>query len=378
MNPANPMNPTQNGHAVSASPRNEESTAPFGACPLPIFDRPNIVMGHGSGGKLSAELIDKVFVQRFRNPILDRMDDQAVLDIGGTRVAFTTDSFVVTPLFFPGGDIGHLAINGTVNDLAMCGARPLYLSAAFILEEGLPTEDLTRIVDSMQAAAHAAGVHLVTGDTKVVNRGKGDKIFITTTGIGHIDRPTQMSANRARPGDKIILSGFIGDHGITILSQREHLEFESDLQSDCAPLNSLVQEMLSEADYANSLDGIRCMRDPTRGGVATVLNEIAAKSQAGMLIHESAIPVRESVRGACEVLGLDPLYVANEGKLLAVVAPEIAEPIVQRMRTHPLGRESRIIGEITERPQNMVLMKTAVGGTRVVDVLFGEQMPRIC
>ena len=372
------MNPTRNGHDPSAAPPEEESSGVFGACPLPILDHPNIVMGHGSGGKLSAELIDKVFVRRFRNPILDRMDDQAVLDIGGARLAFTTDSFVVTPLFFPGGDIGRLAINGTVNDLAMCGARPLYLSAAFILEEGLPTADLTRIVDSMQAAAQAAGVHLVTGDTKVVNRGKGDKIFITTTGIGHIDRPTQMSADRARPGDKVILSGFIGDHGITILSQREHLEFESDLQSDCAPLHSLVHEMLSEAEAASSLDGFRCMRDPTRGGVATVLNEIAARSQAGILLHESTIPIRESVRGACEVLGLDPLYVANEGKLLAVVTPDIADRLVARMRTHPLGLESRIIGEVTERPRNMVLMKTSIGGTRVVDVLFGEQMPRIC
>ena len=372
------MNASNNGHTVSIPIQEEESADIFGTCPLPIVEHPNIVMGHGSGGRLSAELIDKIFVQRFRNPILDRMDDQAVLNIGGTRLAFTTDSFVVTPLFFQGGDIGRLAINGTVNDLAMCGARPLYLSAAFILEEGLPTGDLTRIVDSMQDASQSAGVHLVTGDTKVVNRGKGDKIFITTTGIGHIDRAMEMSANRARPGDKVIVSGFIGDHGITILSQREHLEFESDLQSDCAALNWLVDEMLEEAASANCLDGIRCMRDPTRGGVATVLNEIAAKSRVGMLLRESAIPVRESVRGACEVLGLDPLYVANEGKLLAVVAPEIADGMLARMRQHPLGTESQIIGEITDRPRSMVLMKTCVGGTRVVDVLFGEQMPRIC
>ncbi len=348
----------------------------FGACPLPIFDHPQIVIGHGSGGKLSAELVDKVFVERFRNPILDRMDDQAVLDIGGARLAFTTDSFVVTPLFFPGGDIGRLAVNGTVNDLAMCGARPLYLSAAFILEEGLPTADLARIVDSMHEAANDAGVQLVAGDTKVVNRGKGDKIFITTTGIGVLERATEMSANRARPGDKVILSGCIGDHGITILSQRENLEFDSDLESDCAPLHDLVRNMMDAA--GENLEGLRCMRDATRGGVATVLNEIAGKSQVGMMLDEPAIPVREAVQGACEVLGLDPLYVANEGKLVAVVAPGIAERVAERMREHPLGHESRIIGEVTEQPHCMVLMKTSVGGTRVVDVLFGEQLPRIC
>lgn len=349
-----------------------------GSCPLPVMDHSQIVIGHGSGGKLSAELVDRVFVRRFQNPILDRMDDQAVLEVGDSRIAFTTDSFVVTPLFFPGGDIGRLAINGTVNDLAMCGARPLYLSAAFILEEGLSIEDLTRIVDSMQGAALAAGVQLVTGDTKVVNRGKGDKVFITTTGIGLIDSGTKMSANLSRPGDKIILSGCIGDHGITILSRREHLEFEGDLQSDCAPLNSLVNVMLEEADVMGHLQGIRCMRDPTRGGVATVLNEIAAKSKVGMILQESAIPVRESVRGACEILGLDPLYVANEGKLLAVTAPEITDRIVERMRTHPLGIDSRVIGEVAEQPEGMVLMKTSIGGTRIVDVLLGEQLPRIC
>ena len=362
--------------ATDREPNSESGI--FGACPLPLFDYPQIVLGHGSGGKLSAELIEKVFVARFRNPILERMDDQAVLEIGNARIAFTTDSFVVTPLFFPGGNIGALAINGTVNDLAMCGARPLYLSAAFILEEGLATEELTRIVDAMRDAAHAAGVHLVTGDTKVVNRGKGDKVFITTTGIGIVEQATEMSADRARPGDKIILSGYIGDHGIVILSERENIGFESNLKSDCAPLNGLVGEMLDEAAVAGCLTGIRAMRDPTRGGVATVLNEIAGKSKVGVALNESAIPVRESVRGACELLGLDPLYVANEGKLLAVVAPEIADLLVARMRRHPLGADSRIIGEINAKPQGMVLMKTSVGGTRVVDVLFGEQMPRIC
>jgi len=358
--------------------RDPMATEGFGRCPLPIFEHPQIVMGHGSGGKLSAELIEKVFLNSFRKPTLERMDDQAVLEIGGTRLAFTTDGFVVTPIFFPGGDIGSLAVNGTVNDLAMGGAKPLYLAAAFILEEGLDAEELKRVVESMRLAADAAGVQLVTGDTKVVNRGKGDKVFITTTGIGIVDRATNLSADRARPGDKVILSGYIGDHGITILSQRENLKFEGELESDCAALHGLVAEMLDEAEDANNLHGVRCMRDPTRGGVATTLNEIAGKSRVGMLLQEDAIPVRDSVRGACEVLGLDPLYVANEGKLLAVVAPELAEGMVARMRRHPLGMESRIIGEVVESHPGMVLMKTTVGGTRVVDVLFGEQLPRIC
>jgi hydrogenase expression/formation protein HypE len=356
----------------------KEVLNPFGACPLPIFDHPQIVLGHGSGGKLSAELIDKVFVARFRNPTLEKMNDQATLDVGGVRLAFTTDSFVVTPIFFSGGDIGSLAINGTVNDLAVGGAKPLYLAAAFILEEGLAAADLSRVADSMALAARNAGVQLVTGDTKVVNRGKGDQIFITTTGIGHVDRPVRLSADRARPGDKILLSGYIGDHGITILSQRENLEFESSLASDCAALDGLIKNMLDEAEAAGDLEGVRVMRDPTRGGVATVLNEIAARSKAGMVLRESQIPVREAVRGACEMLGLDPLYVANEGKVVAIVAPQIADRVLASMQRHPLGADGRIIGEVTESPAGMVLMKTSVGGTRVVDLLFGEQLPRIC
>jgi hydrogenase expression/formation protein HypE len=356
----------------------KDALNPFGACPLPVFDHAQIVLGHGSGGKLSAELIDKVFVARFRNPTLEKMDDQATLDIGGVRLAFTTDSFVVTPIFFPGGDIGSLAINGTVNDLAVGGAKPLYLAAAFILEEGLAAADLARVADSMAIAAQNAGVQLVTGDTKVVNRGKGDKVFITTTGIGQIDRPVRLSADRVRPGDKILLSGYIGDHGITILSQRENLEFESSLQSDCAALHDLIRGMLDEAEAAGDLESVRVMRDPTRGGVATVLNEIAVRSKAGMVLRETQIPVRESVRGACEMLGLDPLYVANEGKVVAIVAPEIADRALAAMQRHPLGADSRIIGEVVESPTGMVLMKTSVGGTRVVDVLFGEQLPRIC
>lgn len=360
-------------NAVEIIPETEDLSPLLGSCPLPIFDHKQIVLGHGSGGKLTAELIEKVFVSRFANPTIERMNDSALLEIAGARLAFTTDSFVVTPLFFPGGDIGSLAVNGTVNDLAMMGAKPLYLSAAFILEEGLATGDLTRVVDSMQAAAVRAGVQLVTGDTKVVNHGKGDKVFITTTGIGQITGTSQLGSDRARPGDKILLSGYIGDHGMTILSQREDLDFEAELRSDCAALNGLVEAILDEAS-----DAVRCMRDPTRGGIASALNEIADRSGVGMMLDEEAIPVRDTVRGACEMLGLDPLYVANEGKLVAIVAADSATRILARMKNHPLGVDSRIIGQVMGEPSGMVLMKTSVGGTRVVDTLFGEQLPRIC
>jgi hydrogenase expression/formation protein HypE len=345
---------------------------PGSACPLPIFDHKQIVIGHGSGGKLTSQLIERIFLPAFSNPLLDRLDDQAVLQINGSRLAFTTDSFVVTPIFFPGGDIGHLAVNGTVNDLAMSGARPLYLSAAFILEEGLPTEDLRRVVESMSHAAREAGVQLVAGDTKVVNRGKGDKVFITTTGIGIVERPVTISADRARPGDKIILSGYIGDHGMAIMSQRENLEFEGVIESDTAPLHGLVAAMLEVTDE------VHCLRDATRGGVATVLNEIAGRSRIGMYLRETEIPVRDTVKGACEILGLDPMYVANEGKLVAVVASDAAEPALERMRQHEFGRDARIIGEVVAEHPGMVLMKTEIGGTRVLDTLFGEQLPRIC
>ncbi len=351
---------------------NDSGALPGAACPLPIFEHPQIVLGHGSGGKLTAQLLERVFLPAFSNPVLDKMDDQAVLQVNGSRLAFTTDSFVVTPIFFPGGDIGALAVNGTVNDLAMSGARPLYLAAAFILEEGLPSEDLRRVVHSMSEAARNAGVQLVTGDTKVVNRGKGDKVFITTTGIGILDRPVNISADRARPGDKIILSGYIGDHGMAIMSQRENLEFEGTIESDCAALHTLVSDMLDVST------DIHCLRDPTRGGVATVLNELAAQSKVGMQVVDTEIPVRETVRGACEILGLDPLYVANEGKLIAIVAPDAAAPVLDRMRRHPLGTEARIIGEVTAEHPGMVLMETEIGGTRVLDTLFGEQLPRIC
>jgi hydrogenase expression/formation protein HypE len=341
-----------------------EPLAPFGSCPLPIFDHKQIVLGHGSGGKLTSDLIGKIFLPAFRNPTLDKLDDQAVLSIGNARLAFTTDSFVVTPIFFPGGDIGRLAIHGTVNDLAMSGARPLYLSAAFILEEGLAVDDLRRVVESMRAAAAEAGVQLVTGDTKVVNRGKGDKIFITTTGIGVIEHGFTISAKRARGGD------------MTIMSQREGLEFESTIESDCASLHGLVASMLATAGAER--DFIHTLRDPTRGGVATTLNEIAKHAGVGMVLDERAIPVRESVKGACEILGLDPLYVANEGKLLALVAPEMAQAVLAEMRRHPLGHDAAIIGDVVGEHPGMVLMKTEIGGTRVLDVMFGEQLPRIC
>jgi hydrogenase expression/formation protein HypE len=361
----------------SAAARDSASVL-FGSCPIPIFEHKQIVLGHGSGGKLTADLIDKIFLPAFRNSVLDKLDDQAVVTIAGARLAFTTDSFVVTPIFFPGGDIGRLAVHGTVNDLAMSGARPLYLSAAFILEEGLAVDDLRRVVESMRAAAAEAGVQLVTGDTKVVNRGKGDQIFITTTGIGIIEHEVTISADRARPGDKILLSGFIGDHGMTIMSQRENLEFEGSVESDCASLNGLVASMLATASPENDKDFIHCLRDPTRGGAATTLNEIAKSSSVGMLLREQSIPVRDSVKGACEILGLDPLYVANEGKLLAVVSPEMAVAVLQQMRLHRHGRDAVLIGEVVAEHPGMVLMKTGIGGTRVLDVMFGEQLPRIC
>ncbi len=368
--------------STSENPTADIPNPLFGSCALPIFEHKNIVLGHGSGGKLTSELIDKLFLRAFANPILDKLDDQAVLQINGARLAFTTDSFVVTPIFFPGGDIGTLAINGTVNDLAMSGARPLYLAAAFILEEGLPAEELRRIVDSMGAAARDAGVQLVTGDTKVVNRGKGDKLFITTTGIGAIERDVNISASRARPGDKILLSGYIGDHGMAIMSKRENLEFEGAIESDCAALHGLVDRMLDACDtFAADLDSdhpLHCMRDPTRGGVATTLNEIASQSKVGMFLHEDQIPVRESVQGACEILGLDPLYVANEGKLIAIIAAEAADAVLQRMQDHPLGRDAKMIGEVVSEHPGMVRMETRVGGTRILDVMFGEQLPRIC
>ncbi len=334
--------------------------------------RDKIVLGHGSGGRLSAELLREVFLPLFSNPVLDRMDDQAIFEIGGSRVAFTTDSFVVKPLFFPGGDIGSLAVHGTVNDLAMGGARPLVLSAGFILEEGFPMEDLRRIAGSMAKAAAAAGVAVVTGDTKVVERGKGDGLFVNTTGIGLVPGNVWLSANQARPGDRVILSGPIGDHGIAILAQREGLEFETEILSDSAPLHELVAAMLEVSTE------IRCLRDPTRGGLSSALNEIAAQSGVSIQIDETKIPVHEQVKGACELLGLDPLYVANEGKLVAIVAPEVAADVLAAMRRNERGEEAVIIGTVGEKRAGLVTMKTAFGSTRIVDLLAGDQLPRIC
>jgi hydrogenase expression/formation protein HypE len=345
---------------------------PGGACPVALPEHQQIVLGHGSGGKLTQDLIEKIFLPNFRNDCLARLNDQAVMEVNGSRLAFTTDSFVVTPIFFPGGDIGRLAINGTVNDLAMSGATPRFIAAAFILEEGLASYDLVRVVESMRLAVAEAGVLLVTGDTKVVNRGKGDQVFITTTGLGVLERRGEISADRARSGDRILLSGTIGDHGMAIMSQREGLEFEGPIESDTAPLHGLVAAMLEASPE------IHCLRDPTRGGVATTLNEIASRSGVGMEIDVRSIPVHESVRGACEILGLDPLYVANEGKLVAVVAPEAADAVLDQMRRHPLGRDACCIGEVVAAHPRRVLAKTEIGGSRVLDVMMGEQLPRIC
>lgn len=342
------------------------------SCPVPMSDYPKVLLAHGGGGSLSHKMIEELFLTQFHNEQLDELHDGATLEINGMRLAFSTDSFVVDPLFFPGGDIGMLSVNGTVNDLAMCGAAPLYLSAAFIIEEGFSMDELRRIVHSMSDAAAKAGVRLVTGDTKVVDKGKGDKIFINTSGIGMIQEGVDISPKNARPGDKILLSGRIAEHGIAIMSVREGLEFESEIQSDCAPLNTLVASMLRASNQ------IHVLRDPTRGGVASALNEIAESAKVGMMIHEERIPIGEAVKGACEILGFDPLYVANEGKLLAIVEASDSERILSAMRAHSLGRDSAIIGEVVSGNAGAVLMKSLVGGTRTVDMLSGEQLPRIC
>ncbi|HEU4367933.1 MAG TPA: hydrogenase expression/formation protein HypE [Methylomirabilota bacterium] len=349
-----------------------DAAAPALSCPLPLAGSDRILLGHGSGGKMTAGLIARCFLPAFRNEYLEALDDQAVVAVDGARLAFTTDAYVVTPLFFPGGDIGTLAVNGTVNDLATAGARPLYLSAAFILEEGFALADLERIVASMQAAAAAAGVLVVTGDTKVVDRGKADGCFITTTGIGLVAHTQRISADRARPGDAVILSGPIGDHGMAIMAARADLELETTLASDTAALHRLVADVLATGAE------IHCLRDPTRGGVATALNEIAQRSKAGIVLDEAAIAVREPVRGVCELLGLDPLYVANEGKLLAIVPAADAPRVQEAMRRHPEGCEARVVGEVVEDAAALVVLKTTVGGRRIVDMLQGEQLPRIC
>ena len=342
------------------------------ACPAPLAGGDRILLGHGSGGTMTAELIARRFLPAFRNEYLERLDDQAVVTVNGSRLAFTTDAYVVTPLFFPGGDIGALAVNGTVNDLATAGARPLYLSAAFILEEGFALADLDRIVASMQAAAASAGVLLVTGDTKVVDRGKADGCFITTTGVGLVEHGQRISADRARPGDAVILSGPIADHGVAIMAARADLGLETPVASDTAALHRLVLDVLATGAE------VHCLRDPTRGGVATALNEIARRSTAGIVLDEAAIAVREPVRGVCELLGLDPLYVANEGKLLAIVPAADAPRVVGAMHRYPEGRGARVVGEVVEDPTALVSLRTTVGGRRIVDMLQGEQLPRIC
>ena len=327
---------------------------------------------HGSGGKAMAQLIAEIFTAAFDNPWLAQGNDQAVLEMPTGPLVMTTDSYVVSPLFFPGGDIGSLAVHGTVNDLAMAGARPLYLSAGFILEEGFPLADLKRIVDSMAAAARAAGVAIVTGDTKVVERGKADGLFISTAGVGVGIPGAAPSGHRAQPGDVILVSGTMGDHGVAIMSCRENLTFETTIQSDSAALHELVAAMVA------AVPDIHCLRDPTRGGLATTLNEIAHQSGCGMVIREANIPVRPQVAAACELLGLDPLYVANEGKLLAIVAAGDAETLLTAMHNHPLGRDAAIIGAVQPDPHHFVQMQTGFGGRRIVDWLSGEQLPRIC
>jgi hydrogenase expression/formation protein HypE len=330
-----------------------------------------ILLAHGSGGKLAHELVEKSFVRALANPLLAKLDDSAVFDFSG-RLAFTTDSYVVSPIFFPGGDIGKLAVCGTVNDLAMSGAKPLYLSLSFIIEEGLSQSELERIISSVQQAAGEAGVEIITGDTKVVHKGSADKLFINTAGVGIIAEGVDISGDRAKPGDKVILSGTIGDHGIAVISQREGLSFSTKLESDCAPLGDLVAEMV------NASPNIHCLRDPTRGGLATSLNELAKQSRVSIRIEEGKIPVREEVLAACEMLGFDPLYVANEGKLVAIVPDEDADRVLKAMRGNKYGQDAAIIGEVGAEHPGRVVMKTVLGASRIVDMLVGDLLPRIC
>jgi hydrogenase expression/formation protein HypE len=346
-------------------------------CPLPLRDYPKIVLGHGGGGRLSNELVENLFLPVFSNESLDKLSDSAQLDVAellrdGGRLAYSTDSFVVQPLFFRGGNIGHLAVNGTVNDVAMSGAKPLFLSAGFIIEEGLEVEQLGKIVNSMGEAANKSGIKIVTGDTKVVERGKGDGLFINTSGIGVIPNGVNIAPNLAAEGDAVILSGEIGLHGIAIMSEREGLEFDAPIESDCANLNYLVEDIMSVTKE------IHVLRDPTRGGIASALNEIAKLSNVGIRIYDEKIPVPNIVRGACEMLGLDPYYVANEGKLLAILPREKADKILEKMRANELGQKAVVIGEVVAEHPKMVVAKTPFGSTRVVDMQLGEQLPRIC
>ncbi len=341
-------------------------------CPLPLQNYPTIVMGHGSGGKMMNDLIRHLFAAEFKNELLGQLADSTALELPPGRVAFSTNSFVVSPLIFPGGDIGELAVNGTVNDLAMSGARPLYLSAGFILEEGLAMETLGRIAASMAGACKRAGVQIATGDTKVVNKSHGDGIYINTTGIGIIPDDLQIGPDRARPGDAVLVSGTLGDHGMAIMSVREGLQFESQIRSDTAPLHGLVEAMLAVTRK------VHCLRDATRGGLSAVLNELAAASKVGIEFEETKVPVKPAVNAACEMLGLDPLYIANEGKLVAFVPAEYAEAVLEAMQAHEFGRDAVRIGTVVAEHPGLVVAKTAIGGSRVVDLPAGELLPRIC
>ncbi len=329
-------------------------------------------MSHGAGGRAMTQLIEELFIEAFDNDWLRQMNDQACFAVPAGRMVVATDSHVVSPLFFPGGDIGNLSVHGSVNDVAMSGAQPLYLAASFILEEGFPLVELKRIVDSMAAAARDAQVAIITGDTKVVERGKGDGVFITTTGVGVLAPGIDISCDRAKPGDRVLVSGTIGEHGVAVMSFRENLSFGTSVRSDTAALNGLVKAMLK------AVPGVHCLRDPTRGGLATTLNEFAHQSGVGIVLEEAALPLRPEVSSACEFLGLDPLYVANEGKLVAVCGAQDAERLLAAMRAHPLGRDAAVIGEVVDDPNRFVQMRTAFGGTRMVDWLAGEQLPRIC
>ncbi len=341
-------------------------------CPVPLQNYPTIVMGHGAGGKMMNDLIRHLFAAEFQNELLGQLADATVLDPGPGRLAFTTDSFVVSPLFFPGGNIGELAVNGTVNDLAMSGAMPLYLSAGFILEEGLPMETLGRICDSMARACRAADVKIAAGDTKVVNKGHGDGIYINTSGIGRVPEGVHIAPDQAKPGDAVIVSGTIGDHGIAIMSVREGLNFQTEIKSDTAPLHTMVSLMLE-----NTHD-IHCLRDATRGGLAAVLNELAMASNVGIEFDETKVPVRPEVSAACEMLGLDPLFIANEGKLVAIVPEQVAQSTLDAMTKDAYGGEARIIGRVVEQHPGMVVARTSIGGSHVVDLPAGELLPRIC
>jgi hydrogenase expression/formation protein HypE len=383
---------TAGGHSHDAGRAPQVSDGPGRRTPLPMAEREQqvldridrarrrrpkvreerITMSHGAGGKATHTLIEAVFLDAFRNPLLEPLEDAARLHVNGSRIALTTDSYVVSPLFFPGGDIGDLAVNGTVNDLCMAGATPMYLSAGFILEEGFPVADLQRITESMRAAAEIAGVQVVTGDTKVVERGKADGCYINTAGVGIVEHQQCLGVANARPGDAIIVSGPIGDHGVTIMLARGELDIEADLESDTASLASLVHDLL------DAVPGVRALRDATRGGVATILNEIAKSADVGVLVNEDDIPVRDVVRGASELLGIDPMYVACEGRMVVVVDGDQVDAALATLRAHPQGGQAALIGHVSEGPAGIVQLKTAFGGTRIVDLLVGDPLPRIC